>query len=249
MSDLIDRQDAIDAIMSEPPDAHYPSWYADVLKGLSSACNEAKRQATVSSDCISRQAAIDEIHEDADWLAAQGSDWQVERVERDKSILMSLPSAEPEHLVKESGDLVKDLVNDCINRQDAIDAINAYLGLSAVSRTIQNMTSIQEILENLPSASTDLSTFSDKLWKTAYERGKAEGRTEAWEFAIDAYYGTTKEQELFECLTFTQAKTEREELGKCEEKNNAGQIFVELANHINRCINDAVKKTREGEEE
>ena len=90
MSDLIDRQEAIEAIMSEPPDAHYPSWYADILWKLPTACNETKRQATVSSDCI--------------------------------------------------------------NRQDAIDAINAYLGLSAVSRTIQNMTSIQEILENLPSA-------------------------------------------------------------------------------------------------
>ena len=47
-------------------------------------------------DLISRQAAIDAIHEDADWLAAQGSDWQTERMERDKSILKSLPSAEPE---------------------------------------------------------------------------------------------------------------------------------------------------------
>ena len=50
-----------------------------------------------SGDCISRTQAIDEIHEDADWLASQGSDWQVERMERDKSILMSLPSAQPEH--------------------------------------------------------------------------------------------------------------------------------------------------------
>ena len=49
-----------------------------------------------SGDCISRQAAIDEIHEDAEWLASQGSDWQVERMERDKSILMSLPSVQPE---------------------------------------------------------------------------------------------------------------------------------------------------------
>lgn len=48
------------------------------------------------TDLISRQAAIDAIHEDADWLAAQGSDWQVERMERDKSILKSLPSAQPE---------------------------------------------------------------------------------------------------------------------------------------------------------
>ena len=49
-----------------------------------------------SGDCISRTQAIDEIHEDADWLASQGSDWQVERMERDKSILMSLPSVQPE---------------------------------------------------------------------------------------------------------------------------------------------------------
>jgi len=46
-------------------------------------------------DTISRQAAIDAIHEDADWLAAQGSDWQVERMERDKSILKSLPTVQP----------------------------------------------------------------------------------------------------------------------------------------------------------
>ena len=50
----------------------------------------------MSKDTIYRQAAIEAIHEDADWLAAQGSDWQVERMERDKSILKSLPSAEPE---------------------------------------------------------------------------------------------------------------------------------------------------------
>lgn len=47
-------------------------------------------------DLISRQAAIDAIHEDADWLASQGSDWQTERMERDRSILRSLPSAQPE---------------------------------------------------------------------------------------------------------------------------------------------------------
>ena len=50
-----------------------------------------------SGDCISRMQAIDEIHEDADWLAAQGSDWQTERMERDKSILMSLPPIQPNH--------------------------------------------------------------------------------------------------------------------------------------------------------
>lgn len=37
VKDLISRKDAIDAIMSEPPDAHYPSWYADILWKLPSA--------------------------------------------------------------------------------------------------------------------------------------------------------------------------------------------------------------------
>ena len=34
MSDLISRQAAIDAIMGEPADAHYPIWYAERLEQL-----------------------------------------------------------------------------------------------------------------------------------------------------------------------------------------------------------------------
>ena len=37
MSDTISRQAAIDAIMCEPTDAHYPSWYAERLEHLPSA--------------------------------------------------------------------------------------------------------------------------------------------------------------------------------------------------------------------
>lgn len=93
--------------------------------------------------------------------------------------------------------------NDLISRQDAIDAINAYLGLSAVSRTIQNMTSIQEILEKLPSASPDLSTYSDKLWKIAYERGKAEGQKKGKWLLIDAgYYDYVKCSQCGETLVW-----------------------------------------------
>ena len=110
---LIDKAEAQTALMMLPsasPDlskedmrlikklrSFHNGSYAVVLdKLITSACNESKRQATASSDCIYRKDAIDAIHEDADWLAAQGSDWQVERMERDKSILMSLPSAQPE---------------------------------------------------------------------------------------------------------------------------------------------------------
>jgi hypothetical protein len=64
------------------------------------------------SDLIDRQAAIDAIYEDANWLAAQGSDWQVERMERDKSILKSLPAVQP----NQNADPGK-MVGDCISRQ------------------------------------------------------------------------------------------------------------------------------------
>ena len=40
--DLISRQAAIDAIMCEPTDAHYPSWYAERLEQLPSAQTEQR---------------------------------------------------------------------------------------------------------------------------------------------------------------------------------------------------------------
>ena len=33
----IEREAAIEVIMSEPPDAHYPQWYADKIKAISAA--------------------------------------------------------------------------------------------------------------------------------------------------------------------------------------------------------------------
>ena len=43
MNDLISRQAAIEAIMGEPTDAHYPSWYAERLEQLPSAQPEIIR--------------------------------------------------------------------------------------------------------------------------------------------------------------------------------------------------------------
>lgn len=37
MTEYIEREAAIEAIMSDPPDAHYPSWYIDRIKTLSAA--------------------------------------------------------------------------------------------------------------------------------------------------------------------------------------------------------------------
>ena len=41
--DTVSRAAAIDAIMCEPTDAHYPSWYAERLKQLPSAQQERKK--------------------------------------------------------------------------------------------------------------------------------------------------------------------------------------------------------------
>ena len=34
MTEYIEKQAALDAILREPPDAHYPSWYAERIKAL-----------------------------------------------------------------------------------------------------------------------------------------------------------------------------------------------------------------------
>ena len=34
MAEYIEREVAIEAIMSEPPDAHYPQWYAEKIKSI-----------------------------------------------------------------------------------------------------------------------------------------------------------------------------------------------------------------------
>ena len=97
----------------------------------------------------------------------------------------------------------EDATFDCISRQDAIDVVRRATvdtnpsHFEAHQKFMQFMddaeissfgrwewsngfntalTAINVDLRRLPSASPDLSTFSDKLWKIAYERGKAEGR-------------------------------------------------------------------------
>ena len=40
VSDVVRRQDAIDAIMGQPPEPHYPSWYAEQIEKLPSAQQE-----------------------------------------------------------------------------------------------------------------------------------------------------------------------------------------------------------------
>ena len=64
MDDLISRQAAIDAIMGEPTDAHYPSWYAERLEQLPSAqpeiirCTECKHYREYDSEYIANAVVV-----------------------------------------------------------------------------------------------------------------------------------------------------------------------------------------------
>ena len=63
MDDVISRQAAIDTIMGQPPEPHYPSWYAAKIEKLPAAQpdHNADVSKKVEEDCISRQAAIDAL--------------------------------------------------------------------------------------------------------------------------------------------------------------------------------------------
>lgn len=84
MDDLISRRLAIDAIMCEPTDAHYPSWYAERLEQLPSAqrwipCGERLPEPGVNvlvhvldipaGDCF---PLVDKIGDDGDWCNCYG---------------------------------------------------------------------------------------------------------------------------------------------------------------------------------
>jgi len=72
-------------------------------------------------------------------------------------------------------------MSDLISRQAAIDALfelYEYQGdidpTEAADLVRQGIFLAEKKIEQLPSAQPDLSEYSDKLWKKAYERGKAE---------------------------------------------------------------------------
>lgn len=72
----IEREAAIDVIMSEPPDAHYPHWYADKIKAIPAADVAPVRHGkwelsknyvgycscSLCSDCYVEPEWVDSLH-------------------------------------------------------------------------------------------------------------------------------------------------------------------------------------------
>lgn len=94
VNDCVNRQDAIDMIMGQPSEAHYPSWYAEQIKALPSAqpdlqqtCNKLAKDINVPcKDTISRQDAIDAVSD------GMCSGWDCDVIDK----LKTVPSAQPE---------------------------------------------------------------------------------------------------------------------------------------------------------
>ena len=67
-------------------------------------------------------------------------------------------------------------MSDMISRQAAIDEwkkdFKGYVNTLDIPR--DDYKGIMAYIDELPSAQPDLSDYSDRLWKAAYERGKAE---------------------------------------------------------------------------
>lgn len=60
-------------------------------------------------------------------------------------------------------------MSDLIKRSDAIKAVEESLKLLARPRY-----TVKTAIEAIPSVDVDISEYSDKLWRNAYERGKAD---------------------------------------------------------------------------
>ena len=107
------------------------------------------------SDFISRQSLIDALNK----FAPEHYTALV------NSIIMKEPSAVPTCNKTEQ-------VEDCISRQAAIE----HYRVTDPAGTFAYCDSIIEFLESLPSVEPhyDLDGYSSRLWKAAYERGKAE---------------------------------------------------------------------------
>ena len=91
----------------------------------------------------------------------------IEAVNMAIDALEKMPSAEPEPMCINLNESIKVKLTDW--GKPIGDGRPLADSEIAIERAI-------EVLEELPSASTEFSTFSDRLWKIAYERGKAEPR-------------------------------------------------------------------------
>ena len=202
MDDLISREKAIDA-MEQAKEQYFDrkviiGKMQDIVNNLPSAQPEKRTDKcteTHACDLISRQAAIDAI------LAVTGNSSVRELYEHVQEhglsemwsggvnaaidIIIAVPPAQPESCVdtidalNESIKHFDDMAEECrrnanIERNDYMDMRDDAAEYRQLSIWLNELKWLRERFQSQP----DLSGYSDKLWKRAYERGRAEAQAE-----------------------------------------------------------------------
>lgn len=104
--------------------------------------------------------------------------------EEDEAIDMAIEALTSKNLTEPNNTCEVDL----INRADAIEAVVCHIWHTPPeTRKMFNCENyvryvVEEALKPLPSADTDMSEYCDRLWKIAYERGKAETEAKTGEW-------------------------------------------------------------------
>lgn len=165
-------------------------------------------------DLISRKALMKEF---SDFVReSNNSDFAQTPTWNDAvSLVGSMPSAYPEkctdkrtetHACENTCEIERKL-NDMISRADALSCFHDWIDAHGDVHTADEMPEYQRI-EQLPSAQLDLSEYSDKLWRNAYERGKrdalAERKTGRWIFGHTLGHSWMK---CSECLVSQDGQT------------------------------------------
>lgn len=91
-----------------------------------------------------------------------------------REALDMVPSAELQPTCNQLATSCNQLATDCISRQAAIEALRRAEALTKAF----GYHNVIETIRDLPSADIDLSDYSDRLWRNAYEQGKADAEAE-----------------------------------------------------------------------
>ena len=193
---MISRADAIkDAESWVAVDEHERHLQKNVIEWLKEfpTAELGTNLAEVGTDCISRQAAIDALKNDMASLdhiikGMSANDVRLDayvsqrnQVNYDIYTINNLPPAQPEPCVDtidaldESIKHFDDMAEECrrnanIEQNDYMDMRDDAAEYRQLSIWLNELKWLRERFQSQP----DLSEYSDKLWKAAYERGKAE---------------------------------------------------------------------------
>lgn len=192
MNDLISRQALCEYALNQKDKSITPN---DIMR-LPSA--QPTMGQVFDDDCVSRQAAIDALDGEIEITGRTNAETVKGYVRLVKDRLERLPSVQPDtrslEQIKWERDIaiqqLKDLGyslgekvrtdGDTISRQALMKEFSDFVRASNNSDFAQTPTwnDAVSLVGSMPSVQLDLSSYSDKLWRNAYERGKAESEAE-----------------------------------------------------------------------